>query len=381
MRKKQQFGQFFTKNTDYILSGFSHFVKGKNVTDPFAGAGDLLNWAKSNGAKSVVGFDIDDSLVDNSIVYKNDSLKVAKKYEFVLTNPPYLYQNKMDDNSVLRHSKHTDLYQLALEKIMDSDEGIAIVPVNFLSAENSKYIRQIFLEKFEILKVNYFTEQVFDDTAYNVIAFYYRKKSQLSDSMEIIFNFFPDGMQKIIKTYRRYDWQIGGDFLACVKKYENKLKIKRLEEDDLQKGEIPVVVAYNHLNNGCELHVDRNTWKVMKNNIIVLKAIDTGSVDGKICLDDIRKYGYDALISKKSSRNQINLVFPDFVSVTEQEELIRLFNQELDDKREEYSSLFMTNYRDKGRKRISFAFAYDFINYLYFDRLKGKDNNIFQVLF
>ena len=150
MHRKQQFGQFFTKNTDYILSGMSKYVKDKNVTDPFAGAGDLLLWAKSNSAKSIIGFDIDDTLVDNDIVYKNDSLNNMQKYEFVLTNPPYLYQNKMEDNSILKHSKHTDLYQLSLEKIMDSDEGIVIVPVNFLSAENSKYIRQIFLEKFEM---------------------------------------------------------------------------------------------------------------------------------------------------------------------------------------------------------------------------------------
>ena len=88
-------------------------------------------------------------------------------------------------------------------------------------------------------------------------------------------------------------------------------------------------------------------------------------------MDDIRKYGYDALISIKTSRNQINLVFPPFVSIDDQERLIHLFNTELNKKRNEYDSLFMTNYRDKDRKRISFNFAYDFINYLYFDVLKG----------
>jgi len=32
-------------------------------------------------------------------------------------------------------------------------------------------------------------------------------------------------------------------------------------------------------------------------------------------------------------------------------------------------SLFLTNYRDKDRKRISFYFVYKFINYLYFNNL------------
>lgn len=379
MHRKQQFGQFFTKNTDYILSGMSKYVKDKNVTDPFAGAGDLLLWAKSNSAKSIIGFDIDDTLVDNDIVYKNDSLNNMQKYEFVLTNPPYLYQNKMEDNSLLKYSKHTDLYQLSLEKIMDSDEGIVIVPINFLSAENSKYIRQIFLEKFEIVKVNYFTEQVFEDTTYNVIAFYYRKKVSLSDSMTIKFNFYPENICKTIKVYRKYNWQIGGDFLACVKKYENKLKIRRLEEEDIKNGEMPVVVAYNHLNNRRTLKVDKKTWNIIKKNIVILRAIDTGTNVGRICLEDIRKYGYDALVSIKSSRNQINLIFPDFISISEQEKIIELFNNELDEKRREYNSLFMTNYRDKDRKRISFGFAYDFINYLYFDKLNGagKRENMF----
>ncbi|MDR0953248.1 MAG: class I SAM-dependent methyltransferase [Elusimicrobiota bacterium] len=375
MCKKQQFGQFFTKNTDYILSGLSEFVKNKNITDPFAGAGDLLKWAKDNGAKSITGFDIDQTLIDNVFVYKNDSLNNPKKYKFVLTNPPYLYQNKLDDNSILKYSKHTDLYQLSLEKIMNSEEGIVIVPINFLSAENSKYIRRMFLEKFEIIKANYFTEQVFRDTTYNVIAFYYRKKTSFSNLMKIDFHFYPQNLHKSIQLYEKYDWKIGGDFLALTKKYENKLKITRLEETDLHNGNIPVIAAYTHLANKRKFNVDEKTWMRIKNNIIILKAIDTGTDDGHICLEDIRRYGYDALISIKTSRNQINLVFPSFVSVREQEQLIELFNQELDKKRREYNSLFMTNYRDKDRKRISFNFAYDFINYLYFDKLKGAKYN------
>ena len=69
MQNKQQFGQFFTTNTDYILDGFSDFVRNKRVADPFAGRADLLSWAKKNGAKSVRGYDIDDSLVDNKLVF------------------------------------------------------------------------------------------------------------------------------------------------------------------------------------------------------------------------------------------------------------------------------------------------------------------------
>lgn len=370
MNNKQQFGQFFTKNTDYILTGLNKYVAGKNVCDPFAGAGDLLDWAFRNGAETVRGYDIDTSLLSDFVQY-NDSLRTPKTYSFVLTNPPYLYQNKMSDNSVLRDSRHTDLYQLALEKIMDSSEGIVIVPINFLSAENSKYIRELFFEKFDIVHVNYFTEQVFSDTTYNVIAFYYRRKDTSADKMKLNFTIFPEKKTKQITIYKKYNWQIGGDFLAEIKKYGNKLKITRLEEEDIKTGGELVRVAYTHLDDMRDIMVDYDTLRKIKHNIVILKAIDTGSQNGKICLDDIRKYGYDALISIKTSRNQINLVFPPFVSIDDQERLIHLFNTELNKKRNEYDSLFMTNYRDKDRKRISFNFAYDFINYLYFDVLKG----------
>jgi hypothetical protein len=371
MCSKQQFGQFFTTNTDYILSGLEQFVANKNVTDPFAGGGDLLNWAKRNNAKSIKGFDIDSDLTDNKNIFRNDSLCNPQKYEFVLTNPPYLYQNKLDDNSILAHSKHTDLYQLSLEKVMDSEEGIAIVPINFLSSENAKYIREIFLAKFEIIKANYFTEQVFNDTTYNVMAFYYRKKTNLSREMTTDMMIYPQKTLTQIKLYEKYNWQIGGEFLASVNRYKNPLGIARLEEDNLQSGDILIDVAYNHLDTRRKIKVDKKTYSKIKNNIIILKAIDTGADGGKICLDDVRKYNCDGLVSIKTSRNQINLVFPDNIGISEQERLIELFNYELEDKRTRYHSLFMTNYRDKDRKRISFNFAYNFINYLYFDRLGG----------
>lgn len=81
----------------------------------------------------------------------------------------------MADNSLLTRSKHTDLYQLALEKLTNSRAGIVIVPINFLSAQNARYIRRTFFERFAVKRAVYFTQQVFADTTYNVIALYYEK--------------------------------------------------------------------------------------------------------------------------------------------------------------------------------------------------------------
>lgn len=372
---KHELGQFFTTNNDYILQGLSKYIYNKDVCDPFAGAGDLLSFAKNNKAKSFIGYDCDMRFVNNKIVFFNNSLINPKKYDFVLTNPPYLYQNKISDNSILKNSKHTDLYQLSLEKIMDSKEGIVIVPINFLSAENSKYIRNMFFDKFEIVEINYFKKQVFSDTTYNVMAFYYKLKVDNIGKMSIKFNIFPENKNFTIVIYKKYNWQIGGEFLSQIDSFKNRLGIKRLEENNLKSGDIRIKTAYNHLNIIKNYNVDNDIFKKIKKNIILLKAIDTGGINGKICLEDIRKYDLDALVSVKTSRNQIYLLFPDYITIKEQEMLISLFNSELNVQREKYCSLFMTNYRDNDRKRISFNFAYNFLNYLYFNKIK-KENEI-----
>ncbi|MBI4652859.1 hypothetical protein HY750_01250 [Candidatus Kuenenbacteria bacterium] len=92
--KKRNLGQFFTTNSDYILQGFSEFVKNKEITDPFAGNQDLLNWARNNKCKKFVGFDFDKNYIDEQNVFLNDSINLPKEYKFVCTNPPYLHKNK-----------------------------------------------------------------------------------------------------------------------------------------------------------------------------------------------------------------------------------------------------------------------------------------------
>ena len=370
--KKAQLGQFFTTNTAYILRNMAKYVRGKAVTDPFAGNGDLLRWAKENGAVSAAGYDIDETYVDNETVFFNDSLKTPKPYGFVVTNPPYLYQNKMDDNAVLAGSKHTDLYQLSLEKIAGGEEGIVIVPINFLSAENARYIRRFFFERFDIDEADYFTEQVFGDTTYNVMVFHYKRKSAGGDETVLPLRFRPEERVANVRLSKRFDWRIGGDFIEKARSFGNRLRIRRLEEKDLDDGGERVLLAFNHIKNRREYFISPEAKKKLAGNIVLLRAIDSGTEAGRIGLENIKARGIKGLVSIKTSRNQIQLIFPDSVSVEEQEKLIALFNKELNEARETYGSLFMTNFRDNDRKRISFGFAYDFLNYLYFTRVRGE---------
>lgn len=60
-------GQFNTTNAAYILKGFEKYVKGRHWIDPYAGNGDLLEWADENGAAQIEGFDIDPKKATNFI--------------------------------------------------------------------------------------------------------------------------------------------------------------------------------------------------------------------------------------------------------------------------------------------------------------------------
>jgi len=367
---KKQFGQFFTKKSDYILQGFEKFIKNKNVIDPFAGNGDLLAWAEKNNCKTVKGFDSDEKLTKNRI-FLRDSINNLISGEFVCTNPPYLHKNKADKETKLKffsneNSRYEDLYQVSIKSLMGFDEGNCIVPLNFLCAENSKKIRELFFNKFEIIKLNIFLEQVFEDTTYNVISFYFKKRKQESNINRIKATLYPNRKEIDIVLYKNSGWKIGGEFTSIISKTKNNLKIRRLVENDLleNKREENAVVAIQNIKNKKQEKISRNTKKIINNNIIILRAIDSKN-GKKIQLEDIRDYGIDALVGKNTSRNSAHLIFEKSLTIEEQEILMNKFNNILNQKREEYFSFFLTNFRDNNRKRISFDFVYKFINYIY----------------
>lgn len=382
MVNKKQLGQFFTINSDQILKGLERFVKGKEVIDPFAGGGDLISWAREHGAKKVKGYDIDKKYVNEKDVFYYDSIKKPLKYKFVLTNPPYLNVNKADKEIKERYFRKNgfeDLYQISLASIMDSEEGIIIVPINFLSARNSKAIKDIFFSKFKIIKMNYFKNQVFPDTTNNVIAFYYRKKESSSEKeFTIKTHIYPDDKEINIILKKNCSWNIHGDFLEKIKGQKNSLGVRRLVEEDIkiEMGGVGTPVAYNHINNRRSIEISENLHKLLESNIILLKAIDTGTEEGKLALEDIREYDVKCLISKESSRHMIYLIFKEKIPITEQKEIIDVFNKEINKMRDKYLSLFLTNYRDKDRKRISFDFAYKFINYIYFNEINNRSRKL-----
>lgn len=370
--KKKNLGQFFTKNSDYILQGFGKFVKDRNVSDPFAGDQDLMNWAKKNDCRSVVGFDCDRNLVDDKKVFLNDSINSPKKYKFVCTNPPYLHKNKASQKVKEKffagdHSKFEDLYQVSIFSLLNCEEGIVVVPLNFLCAENSSKIRKLFFDKFEIIKLNIFSEQVFEDTTYNVISFYFRKKRKDSKKNTINATIYPEGKKVELTIEEKYGWQFGGDFICKIKSTKNNLGIFRLTEDFLKSGEYEIEVALQNIKEKKLLRISDDIKKLLEKNILFLRAIDSKN-GKKIRLEDIREYKVAGLVGKNTSRNMAHLIFREEITIDEQMDLMEKFNQELTRKRSKYLSFFLTNFRDNNRKRISFDLVYKFLNLIYYEK-------------
>jgi len=318
---KAQLGQFFTTNSDYILQGLEDFVKGKEVADPFAGNQDLFGWAKKNKCETITGYDCDKKYVDEKNVFYNDSINSPKKYKFVLTNPPYLHKNKADKKTKKeffsgKNSSFEDLYQVSIYSILNSEEGILMVPLNFLCAENSGKIRNLFFEKFKIIKLNIFSQPVFEDTTYNVVSFYYKRKKRPNNKNQIKAVLFPEKEKTSFVVEKRFGWQIGGRFIEQIKNAKNYLEIFRLTEDFLRSGRYEAKMALQSMKEVRNYHIHKGVKDALERNILLLRAIDTKN-GKKIQLEDIRKYGILGLVGKDTSRNMAHIIFGKELSVVE----------------------------------------------------------------
>ena len=162
--EKKKLGQYFTKKDLWLKSHIIDFIKNSKCQiayDPFAGNGDLLNVANEYGITNIKGLDIDSKLKWDI----NDSLSNIPHIDnaIIITNPPYLTKYsasrkhiKIDNNYF---QNHTDLYQLAIDKILESqDYAVVIVPETYL---NSKYFEK---NLSRVYSVTILTENPFDDT-------------------------------------------------------------------------------------------------------------------------------------------------------------------------------------------------------------------------
>jgi hypothetical protein len=350
---KQLLGQFYTTNYTYILQNMYIPDNISNIIEPFAGAGDLLNFITPNDRDkyNIECYDIEPK---KDFIVKRDTLLNPPNFDnaFVITNPPYLARNKCDDKAVFTKYNTNDLYKCFLQVLIGSRclGGILILPLNFLCSIRKADIelRRNFVKRYDILICNIFEEQVFEDTSYTICCFQFRAKNDALDNMSASSDSCDSCDGYIYPSNKRISFVLNAD-----NNYTIGGKIYNLEKNAKYK-------------------IDRAT-RVVKNTegltSILVKCIDD-NINSKICLsivDDATRDKYIDNTPKLTARSYAVLVIEPKITLEEQRDLVNKFNTYMNEYRDKYNSLFLTNYRESNsiaRKRISFGLVYEICGYL-----------------
>lgn len=334
--QKALLGQFFTTNYNYILQNMFVPENTKYICEPFTGNGDLLNFIDCD-KYFVECYDIDPQ---HNFICKRDTLNDPPSYAgcFIITNPPYLARNKCKCKTIFDKYNVNDLYKCFISNLCDNqaDGGIIIVPLNFwCSIRNIDIqLRKQFLSVYNVLCVNVFEEQVFDDTSYTICAFQFElKKHAMTTS--IPFNIYPSKRELLISLNASNAFTIGYEVYDLPK--QTTYQITRMVKGDTQTTNILVKC------------IDDN-----ENNKICLRIV----CDDEIYIDDT---------PNKSARTYATLSILPTIDIERQTILVNKFNAYIDEMREKYHSMFLTNYRESkniARKRISFELVYTIVGHL-----------------
>ena len=343
MDTKTKFGQFYTTNYSYILQNMTIPSSVSHIIEPFAGNGDLLKFIENIDDYKVELYDIDPK-IDETV--KCDTILNPPSYDgkYVITNPPYLAKNKNPDKTLYDLYGCNDLYKCFLVTLINSCclGGIIIIPLNFLSSirKMDVELRKKFLEKYSFETINIFEEQVFTDTSYSVCSISFMSKEILPIS-KINTMVYPGETNIDISFTEENNYTIGGELytLPINKTY----KIERATRLNSNSEYLTHILLY------C---IDGKSPK----NRISFKVVD----DDEIFIDKTEKL---------SARSFATLIINVKLTIAQQRDICKLCNKFLNSQRKKYNSLFLTNYREGKRKRISFKLAYDICNYVLTDYL------------
>ena len=342
---KKKLGQFYTTNYKYIMQNMFIPPDTIHIIEPFAGNGDLLEFVKGSVREYTLHcFDIDPK---KDFIIKRDTLMNPPCFDgvFVITNPPYLARNKSENKEIFDKYDSNDLYKCFIQILIESEcqGGILIVPLNVFCSirKNDVDIRKKFLEKYRIQTINIFEEQVFQDTSYTICCFQYQRfHNGSSGEPETLGFIYPENKKIVFQLNAENNYTIGGE-------------IYNLPQYSIYK-------------------IDRAT-KLMKETTyfthILAKCIDD-NIDHKIGLSIISDKDVEKYIDKTpnlSSRSYALIVVEPSIDYEQQKKLVDDFNYFINENREKYNSLFLTNYRESNtiaRKRISFGLVYTICNYL-----------------
>lgn len=379
--KKSRLGQFFTTNYVYILDGMVIPDHITHIIEPFVGNGDLLQFIESSydskTARAVLRttqrterkFQVETYDIDPKIegTIRRDTLKDPPSFvnKYVITNPPYLARNKNKDKTLYDLYEVNDLYKCFIKVLTRSiaEGGIIIVPLNFISGIRKADIqlRKSFLSVYTITRVNIFEERVFDDTSYTVCAVQFEKG--LSKEKEFPLFIYPSKDVIYVSLNQENNFIIGGELYNLP--LDNSINIARLiipKGSEISEEKRNLITR---LNVRC---VDNSSKEMISMEFKELSPKHHSSKNqSNVSLKDFLKDLYPDETDKSSARTFCTLQIDPPLSENTQRDLATKFNMFLNEKREQYHSLFLVNYReskDIARKRISFDLVYRITNYV-----------------
>lgn len=318
----------YTTKAEEICSNLKKYIPDSaELIEPFVGDGDLLTLFPNHKWET---YDIEKK--ENNI--KQDTLLYPPNYheKWVITNPPYLAKNKAKDKTIFTKYDVDDLYKATLLTILDCKGGILIIPTNFLTDERTGAVRSKFLDQFQILEMNIFTMPVFITTTYSVCSFAFKRKDNNTKSAQNFqINIYPDNKQVQISIYPEYDYRLAGEFYNSLKNTNN---------------------IFNRL-------IGATSKDYITN--IKLYALDTRTQRIRV---EFEPQHYEG---KNTDRVYATFTCAKELSEEQERTLIKEFNKQLEDFRNQYFDLSMTNYRDYNRKRIGFTFAYQLLSKIYYE--------------
>lgn len=319
--------QHYTTLQNKICDNLIQYIPDKVLLiEPFVGKGDLLSLFPNHSWET---YDLEPRLLTAKI---QDTLKMPPDYKgkWVITNPPYLAKNKALDKTIFEQYGVDDLYKAALVSLLEAEGGILIIPANFFTDERTGTVRKRFLNTFEVLEINFFSQPVFESTTYSICSFAFRRKREINKIQIIKANLYPEDYSYNIRLTEETDYRIAGEFYQSLKK--EQIIFSRLT-DKVPQG------------------------KYLTN--IKLFALDTRTERIRL------EYCTEPFFGKPTDRCYATFVSDIELTESEQKKIIENFNKTLEDFRREFGNLSLTNYRDYNRKRIGFTFAYQLASRIY----------------
>jgi hypothetical protein len=348
--------------------------RGVIIIEPFCGKGDIVNYISNNLASNQSNnthskntqfecYDKDPHpLIDPCLeVSHRDTLMDPPDYsgKYVITNPPYLARNKSVSKEIFDKYKTNDLYKAFIIELLTNSPvgGILIIPLNFWCSirKGDALLRKNFIRAYEVMLLNIFNEQVFEDTSYTICAFSFRKR-EVPGISAIAFPAisFPDNKLFNISLNEDNNYIIGGEIYLLPE--NSKYKITRITNDNHELANNKILIKCVDDNGRENEKTNERTYEKtneqMNYKLISLRITDEIYVDNT---------------HNKSSRTYASIIIDPPIDMDRQVKLVNDFNRFMNVHREKYSSLFLTNYRENGRKRISFELVYKIIRHLLID--------------